>query len=345
MVPALASVLPNSPERPLAGIPEWQLRPFTTRQGFDYGLTRGQLYGPAFRTIFRGVLISAAIPDTVVVRARAAKLLLPPQAVFSHQTGGRLLGGPVPDSAFIHASIAGHVRSQVRDLKLHRYTYEPDASWRHGLLVTTPPQTFIHLALTIDPIHVVAFGDNMIRRECMTVDHLHNYLDDWKGQGKEQALWAAHFLREGVDSPPESHLRMLFVLAGLPEPEVNSVTYLEEGRLQRRIELAFRNAPKRARDGKRHLGFEYDSRDWHSSDEQKQHDLERRGALADDGWFISVITGADLYRNTEACLTAARDLMREFGLKVPAQLSDDWRRHFWAPAFAPKGQHVLPPLL
>lgn len=313
----------------------WQVRPFTRDTAMSMGMRKRDLYGPDFRQVMRGVFIADVIPDTIVVRARAARLLLPRDAMFSHHTAARLLGGPVPDVSVIHASLGRSYRQQVAQLHVHRYTYVPDAIWRHGLPVTTAPQTFIHLALKLDLLHVVAFGDAMVRRGRVTLDDLRDAIEGWSGQGARAASRAMDFVRDGVDSPPETHMRMLFRLAGLLEPELNYTEYDEEGTILKRVELAYTDTPRPNRIGKRHLGFEYDGRKWHSTDEQKARDLARRGRLAEEGWHIEVVTGDLLYRDTEAFLHRARDLMEEFGIVVPRRLSDEWRRHFWAPTFVP----------
>lgn len=324
------------PDRDPTWAPErWQARPFTTEMGLAHGVTRHDLYGPHFRQILYGVFIANVVPDTIVVRARAARLVLPRDAVFSHHTAARLLGGPAPDISVVHAAVGRNHRKQLSQVTLHRYTYVPDAMWRHGLPVTTPAQTFIHLALKLDLFQVVAFGDAMVSREMMTLDALHHEVEDWTGQGARSALAAVSFVRAGVDSPPETHLRLLFVLAGLPEPEVDVVQRDDMGHIHTRIELGYRNTPRANRESKVHLGFEYDGRPWHSSPEQRAHDAARRRRLGEEGWHIEVVTGDELYRATEALLIRARDLLEQFGIAVPRHLSDDWRRHFWAPTSSP----------
>ena len=47
--------------------------------------------------------------------------------------------------------------------------------------------------------------------------------------GTRLALRAAGLVREGVDSPMETRVRLLIVLAGLPEPSVNHIVRAEDG--------------------------------------------------------------------------------------------------------------------
>lgn len=311
----------------------WEKRPFTTETAMSMGVTKRDLYGPRYRQVTHGIHVATVIPDTIVVRARAARLVLPKDAVFSHETAGRLLGGPVPDTPIVHAAVGRECRRMAENLQLHRYTYEPDAMWRHGLPVTTPAQTLIHLAVKFGLLPLVAFGDAMVGRELVQLPELRGSVEDWSGHGAARAAYAMRFVRRGVDSAPESHLRLLFVLAGLPEPQVNHVDVDDEGRIVRRVELAFRNTPKRGPRGELHLGFEYDGWQYHSSPEQRAHDTARREALREGGWHIEVFDRDDLYRATETVLLTACHLLTQFGIPVPARLSDAWRRHFAVPTW------------
>ena len=51
--------------------------PFLRREALTLGVTERRLRSGAFRTVFSGVVVDARIPDTVVVRARAALLACP----------------------------------------------------------------------------------------------------------------------------------------------------------------------------------------------------------------------------------------------------------------------------
>lgn len=327
----VTSSLANLNDAP--ALEHWETRPFTLETALSMGLTRRDLYGPRYRRVTYGIYVAAAIPDTIVVRARAARLVLPKDAVFSHETSGRLLGGPVPDTPIGHAAVGRPCRRMAENLQLHRYTYEPAAMWRHGLPVTTPAQTLIHLSVKFGLLPLVAFGDAMVGRELVQLDDLRASVDGWSGHGGARAAYAMRFVREGVDSAPESHLRLLFVLAGLPEPQVNYVEIDDDGRIVRRVELAFRNTPRRGPRGELHLGFEYDGWQFHSSPEQRAHDAARRDALREEGWHIEVFDRDGLYRATEAVLHRVCELLTLFGIPVPSRLDDAWRRHFAVPTW------------
>jgi hypothetical protein len=50
---------------------------------------------------------------------------------------------------------------------------------------------------------------------------------------------SASLARKGVDSPQETRLRLLLVLAGLPEPRVNLLLRGRDGSWRRRYDLAY----------------------------------------------------------------------------------------------------------
>jgi hypothetical protein len=272
-----------------------------------------------FRGIFDGVVVASVVPDTVVVRARAALLRAPEGAIVSHWTAARLWGGVVPDNEWTHISFMRDVRFRVRGVKHHRFRHRLDIKRRHGVPVTSPEQTFCHLAKHLGLVDLVALGDRLVKKgRCSTAD-LVAYAEGWEGQCQHEAVFAARLVRDGVDSVPETALRLLMTLAGLPEPEVNIRIRDTDGRVRFRIELGYEGNL---------LAIEYDGR-WHDAPEQKEHDETRRSGLsATKGWTFVIVKADELYNTPEMLLERIRDDMRSVGISVPAALSDDWRRHF-----------------
>lgn len=293
--------------------------PFLRSDAQNFGVTERRLRGNAFRTVFTGVVVDARIPDTVVVRSRAAMLVCPEGGVLSHWTAARLWGGVVPDNEWTHISFMRDVRFRVGGVKPHRFRHRLDIKKRHGLPVTSPGQTFCHLAKHLGLVDLVALGDRLVKKGLCTPTELVGYADSWPGQCREEALRAAHLVRVGVDSVPETALRLLMVLAGLPEPEVNIRIRDADGRVRFRIELGYEGNL---------LAIEYDGK-WHDAPEQKEHDETRRSGLSTtDGWTFVIVKADELYHAPETLLERIRGEMLSLGIPVPAVLSDNWRRHF-----------------
>ena len=293
--------------------------PFLRSEAKVLGVSERRLKSGDFRAVFSGVVVDARIPDTVVVRARAALLVCPEGGVVSHWTAARLWGGVVPDNDWVHISFMRDVRFRLRGIKPHRFRHRLDIKRRHGLPVTSPGQTFCHLARYLGLVDLVALGDRLVKKGRCTPTELVHYANAWPGQCRDDALRGARLVRERVDSVPETALRLLMVLAGLPEPQVDIRIYDADGELRYRIDLGFEEV---------RLAIEYDGR-WHDTDEQREHDEARRTELStDDDWTFVIVHAEDLYEQTEDLLERLSTELCDKGIPVPALLSDDWRRHF-----------------
>jgi hypothetical protein len=293
--------------------------PFRTSDHLSLGVSRRRLATPEFRRVFAGVVVATVVPDTVVVRARAALLLAPEGGVASHWTAARLWGGVVPDNEWTHISFMRDVHFRVGGIKHHRFRHRLDIKSRHGVPVTSPQQTFCHLAKHLGLVDLVALGDRLVKKNrCSTADLL-AYAHGWAGQCRDESLRAAHLVRDRVDSVPETALRLLMVLAGLPEPDVDIRLFDRDGRVRFRIELGYEGA---------RLAIEYDGR-WHDEEAQRLHDETRRTTLTnEEGWTFVIVKADDLYGHPEQLLVRLVSALHAHGIPVPAVLSDDWRQHF-----------------
>ncbi len=292
--------------------------PFLRSEASALGLRERALRGPGYRPVIHGVLVDARVPDTVVTRGRAALLVAPEGAVLSHWTAARLWGGRVPDNDFTHVSFMRRVRLRVHGVKPHCFRHRLDVKHRHGLPVTSPAQTFCHMGRFLGLVDLVALGDSLVRKGRCTPDELDAYATDWPGQFRSECVEAARFVRERVDSSPETALRLLMVLAGLPEPQVDIRIRDAHGNARFRIDLGYEGV---------RLAIEYDGR-WHRVGEQPAKDEARRGELGRDGWSFVVVSGDELYGDPEQLLERLATALREHGIPVPERLSAAWRPHF-----------------
>lgn len=293
--------------------------PFLRRDARALNIGERRLKSGAFRTVFTGVVVDARVPDTVVVRARAALLVCPEGGVISHWTAARLWGGVVPDNEWTHVSFMRDVHFRVRGIKHHRFRHRLDIKRWHGVPVTSPQQTFCHLARYLGLVDLVALGDRFVKKGRCTPADLVDYADAWPGQCRHEALRAARLVRERVDSAPETAVRLLMVLAGLPEPQVNIPIHDADGNLRFRIDLGFEEV---------RFAIEYDGR-WHDEEDQRQHDEERRTALStEENWTFLIVKAPDLYEQPAQLLARIVAELKAHGIPVPGVLSDDWRIHF-----------------
>ncbi len=293
-------------------------RPFTRATALSGGLSDRQLAGPGYRRVYPGVYVASTIPDSLVVRARAALLAAPPGGTLSHHTAAQFWSGLALDSTRVHVAYSVTPGPAWTAIKIHRHRHPLDRARRHGIPVTSPQQTFVHLARHLDLVDLVAVGDAMVRRRVIVPEELAGYAALWDGQCRRAAAGAAYLVRRGVDSAPESKVRLLMVLAGLPEPVLDHRIFDDDGVLRYRIELAYPEVK---------LAIEYDGR-WHEDPVQRLLDARRRSDLESDGWRFVVLVAEDLSVTPEQTLRRLAAALRECGIPVPRHLSDAWHRHF-----------------
>ena len=117
----------------------------------------------------------------------------------------------------------------------------------------------------------------------------------------------------------ETRIRLLIVLAGLPEPQVNFIVRVAGGKWRWRFDLCYPEYK---------LIIEYDGRQHAYDSEQWSHDLERREWLDQDGWRIVVVTSEGIYGDPLRTLHRVRRALEEQGARVRKSFNQEWMRHF-----------------
>ena len=120
----------------------------------------------------------------------------------------------------------------------------------------------------------------------------------------------------------ESRLRMLLVLAGIPEPEVNRAVRAEDGALLRRFDMCWPGV---------RVIVEYDCRQHIEREREREweRDLARREEIDEDGWRILVVTSRGIYRDPANTVERVFRVLAARGLAhLPARPDPGWRPHF-----------------
>lgn len=281
------------------------------------GVTEWDLRSKRYRRLFQGVYVSAKATITPALMAQGALLLFDGDAVASHQSAARIWGGIVPDGGPVHVTCLGK-RVQIKGIRCHRVKVGQLGTRIKGVRVTTPAQTFVDLSDELDLVDLVVFGDSLVKAGHATPELLVQAAMVYRGRRRSLARRAAGLVRSEVDSPMETRLRMLMVLAGLPEPVINHKIWWEDGRLRWRFDLSF---PEFC------LIIEYDGRQHAESDLQWGIDVDRREWLDANGWRLVVVRAKDIYKTPAQTLRRIIEAMRDKGMPVP-KLSEEWRLHF-----------------
>lgn len=297
------------------------MRPFTRADAVARGLDMRLLRGSRFRRIFRGVMIAREVVDTREIRIAAGLKLVAEGSYASHHSAAHLYDVPVPAQPDVHVSVPlPFHRSRVTGVKPHRAFDQPDLRRVNGNPVSSPMQMFLELAAVLTLVDLVVVGDNLVRRGRASIEELKRATAIYPGDGARKARRAADLVREEVDSPMETRLRLLIVFAGLPEPRVNLKVRDSTGQVVARFDLAY----ERFR-----ILIEYDGRQ-HAEDTGQWHgDLDRREWLDRNRWRIVVVTAKGIYQQPQHTIARIATVMRERGMPVPVA-RDHWRKHFTA---------------
>lgn len=273
--------------------------PFTPAQAREHGVTTDMLRGRRLQAPFYGVRVAAGSADSLIGRC-AALAARYPDAAFSHRTAASLHELPLPTDALragsakhaTHAVDANAGRSareirltldvmvpagrrapRARDLNGHTGLRPGDTQMLScGLRVVRPPLIWSQLAAALDLIDLVVLGDACLGSGLATTTQLQAMADlERHGRGVRRMRRALPLLDSRAESPMESHVRVLMVLAGLPAPDVNR-DVVENGQWLARPDLSY----PRPR-----IAIEYEG-DQHRTDRRQWRSDKRRRRLLED---------------------------------------------------------------
>lgn len=295
-------------------------QPFTRAEARAVGITDRRLAGPEYVRLLGGVYVSAGRRDLGLARVEAALRVHPAGAVATQQSAARVYGAPVPSHPREHVTVARPEDRRQRAGLVCHVAEMPESEVRlvRGLRVSSPERLFAELGCCLDLVDAVVLGDWLVRQGLATPDGI---LTHGAVVSSPAARRAASYVRGRVDSPMESRLRMLLVLAGLPEPVVNLELRDRHGQVVMRLDLAYPGVK---------LAVEYDGRHHAETSRQWNRDLERREALDRAGWRLLVVTSEGLFRDPEGTVDRVRSALRERGFRPSSALRPDdaWRPHF-----------------
>jgi hypothetical protein len=294
--------------------------PFTRAEYLAAGGGRAALKGARYREVVRAIFI-AVDQDDADTQVRVALMLHPEKAFASHWSAARVLRLPVPDNPFEHVTVRDPDDRRYRPwLKPHVTTRKRGVIVVRGLPVTDPITTFLQMAGHLSLVDLVVLGDAIVRMYRISPARLLKAAKSSTDYYAAAARRAAAYVRKGVDSPMETRLRMLIVLAGLPEPVVNVVLVHEDGSWRRRFDLCYPRIK---------LVVEYNGRH-HREEPQRTQDESRVEELEPEGYLILAFEAEDIYVTPEETLHKIHRqlILRGWG-HVP-RVNDRWRQAFAA---------------
>lgn len=295
-------------------------RPFTRVAGLRAGLLPADFRGSRFRKLFRGVYVDSGVRDSAELRVAGALCTFGASAFASHASAARILGVPIPSTADEHVTVlALEDRRSRAGIRCH--TTSSARVWsRGGLRISAADQLFVELSQTLSLVDLVVAGDFLLGRGVVTLAALIECCEHASGLAGRNARRAVAYVRERVDSPMETRLRMLLILAGIPEPVVNLSIRDVDGVPVRRFDLCWPGV---------RVIVEYDGRHHIERESQWEADLGRREEIDDHGWRLIVVTANGIYAHPEQTVLRVWRVLRERKLAgLPVRTSEDWRPHF-----------------
>ena len=293
--------------------------PFTVAQARAAGITADTLRGPSYRRLFRGVYIAAHVELTFWVWLHAVLLVAPADAVLSHVTALRVYGLAVRGDGSFHVSTRTTTHSRHAGITTHRRLGRIPHGRRSHLPVTSPDRTIVDIATKVTWIELIQTAEFMIHQGFTTLDRLAEFALTQHLDGVLRTRRALSLIREGVESPMETLLRLMIVFARLPEPACNVDIRDAAGQFVARGDLVYAAFC---------VVVEYDGWYHERTAEQRRRDISRRERLEGCGWRVIVITSGDLGDKREIVQRVHRALsQRGYTGRAPS-LNTMWDQWF-----------------
>jgi hypothetical protein len=298
--------------------------PFRGSAAIQAGLlTRAQLAGRSWCRLYPDIYLRNGVPLDHFIWCEAAALLLPRgaaiagrSAAYLWQASGLTAGDrpgkadrptkadqpikanqPIKADQPVEVAVPSTISMRPHaDLRLSRTSLDAGDVIRFGAIpVTTPVRTAFDLARRPGLIDAVVAVDALLTKRLVTLAGLADYAAERAGwPGTRQMPRVLSLAVPGAESPMETRLLLLLVLAGLPAP---AVQYRVSGY---RLDLAYPEV---------RLGVEYDG-DHHRGRDQFRHDVARLNRLRLLGWTVLRFTANDVLRNPQRMVDQVRRALR-----------------------------------
>lgn len=288
-------------DRLLLGLTSTQHGYATRRQLRDAGLTPRQIQRRldtgVLRSVHRGLYLQAGVRPGYDGKVLAG-LLVAGDGAASHGTAARLHGiSGYERHARIDITVPRAVNVRYRGARFHRTdVLEPVdvQTSSSGVPVVRPERMIIGVAAQ-QPDRAGVIIDRTVLAGLATVDRVWRYLTRYSGPGcpGTAAVREALLRRHPQQRPPESQLEEEWIAALARHGVTGLIPQLpvatEDGTL--RIDLG---------DPELMAGFEFDSRIWHSSEEDYRRERRKRYLLSKAGFRIFPVTEFDLHERAAA---------------------------------------------
>jgi very-short-patch-repair endonuclease len=227
----------------------------------------------------------------------AAVARLPEGAAFSGRTAALLHGLDVAPRDLIEVTIPKGCGVSARSgMSVNRAQLEPGAVvFRQGMRTTSMVRTLLDIGQRLPLVEAVVIADMALHRRLVTSAQLSDAVLARAGARNVSRIRRMVELAEPAsESPMETRLRLLRILAGLPRPQLQVDIYDGWGRFVARADLYYPS---------HRLVIEYDGGNHR---DRLVEDDRRQNALVGAGYRILRFTAADLLGHPEAVIAQVR---------------------------------------
>ncbi|WP_291039420.1 DUF559 domain-containing protein [Herbiconiux sp.] len=278
-------------------------RAFTVAEARSAGLGEGRLRSADLVRPYHGVRARAPDVSTTSALAAAYQRRAPASHFFSHLTAARLWRVPLPRGDAAHPLDVAVLKPEglPRSAAVRGHRLVPqgvEVTERFGLRVADAASTWCQLGALLGHDDLVAAADHLVLRPAfpeagdarpyVELTDLAERASSYRSPGAALLRRAIGDVRQGVESRPETHLRLLIVRGGLPEPEPGAAVLDSRGAFVARVDLLYREL---------RVIVEYDGEQHRTDDRQYEKDLRRLEHLRELGWTVVVVRGSGLYRH------------------------------------------------
>lgn len=275
-------------------------QPFTTRQTRRLGvrpelLTRWCAQG-LVRRMVKGVYVANSVEDTLTLRATALEFVVPQTAVVTDETAAWLFGADVlPAGSHLEIppvcmfQLAGNNRLRNELCASGQRALLPDdLTAVEGIKVTTPIRTAWDLARLRNRDRAMVALDALLRLDMFERDEMLAGVERFRRErGVVQLRELAPLADARAQSPAESVMRLRWLDGpNLPLPTPQTPVFDQAGNEVFHLDLGIPEIK---------FGAEYDGEEWHSRDEDKKYDEQRRGWVKRQGWTIRVLKKPNVF--------------------------------------------------
>lgn len=272
--------------------------PFTRAQATALGVSRrsfeAMLRSGLIRRVLHEVYAVAQAPDDVTMRTTAVALILPAGAVVVDRTAAWLHGVDIlprtsltqaPPLDVVHTTDTRMRRPETDGRR--RGLLASDVVTVEGVPVTTAVRTALDLGRLLWRFDALAALDGFLRQG-VAQDLLIAEVGRFRRyRGVRQLRALAPLADARAESPGESALRLHWIDAELPRPELQIWIFDDEGTPLFRLDIG---------DPECRYAAEYDGEEHHSSDDDREHDVSRRTWIRDNrAWTIDVFGKKEVY--------------------------------------------------